>query len=36
MRYLQGHDARPGELLTLARHLRIGTVMAETMELLLA
>jgi hypothetical protein len=35
-RYLQGRDARPGELLALARHLRIGTVMADTMEPLLA
>jgi predicted transcriptional regulator of viral defense system len=35
-RYLQRQDARPGELLALARHLRIGTVMAETMEPLLA
>ncbi len=35
-RYLQSPDARPGELLALARHLRIGTVMAETMEPLMA
>lgn len=35
-RYLQSRDAKPGELLTLARQLRIGTVMAETMEPLLA
>jgi predicted transcriptional regulator of viral defense system len=35
-RYLQSRDAKPGELLTLARQLRIGTVMAETMEAMLA
>lgn len=35
-RYLQGRDARPGELLALARQLRVGTVMAEAMEPLLA
>jgi predicted transcriptional regulator of viral defense system len=35
-RYLQGRDANPGELLALARRLRIGTVMANTMEPLLA
>lgn len=35
-RYLQGGDARPGELLALARHLRVGSVMAEAMEPLLA
>lgn len=35
-RYLQGRDAKPGELLTLARQLRIGTVMAEMLEPLLA
>jgi hypothetical protein len=35
-RYLQGRDARPGELLALARQLRVGTVMAEVMESMLA
>jgi hypothetical protein len=35
-RYLQGPDAKPGELLALARQLRIGTVMAEMLEPLLA
>lgn len=35
-RYLQSGDAKPGELLALARRLRIGTVMAEAMEPLLA
>jgi predicted transcriptional regulator of viral defense system len=35
-RYLQGREARPGELLALARQLRVGTVMAEAMEPLLA
>ena len=35
-RYLQGRDARPGDLLALARQLRVGTVMAEAMEPLLA
>ncbi len=35
-RYLQGGDARPGELLVLARRLRVGSVMAEAMEPLLA
>jgi predicted transcriptional regulator of viral defense system len=35
-RYLQSRDAKPGELLALARQLRIGTVMAETMEAMLA
>lgn len=35
-RYLQGQDAKPGELLALARQLRIGTVMADTIEPLLA
>ncbi len=35
-RYLQGRDAKPGELLALARQLRVGTVMAESMEPLLA
>jgi len=34
--YLQGRDAKPGELLALARRLRIGTVMAEVLESLLA
>lgn len=35
-RYLQSSDAKPGELLALARRLRVGTVMAEAMEPLLA
>ena len=35
-RYLQGGDARPAELLGMARRLRIGSVMAEAMEPLLA
>ena len=35
-RYLQGGDAKPGELLALARRLRVGSVMAEAMEPLLA
>jgi predicted transcriptional regulator of viral defense system len=35
-RYLQGREAKPGELLALARELRVGTVMAEAMEPLLA
>jgi predicted transcriptional regulator of viral defense system len=35
-RYLQGGDAKPGELLALARRLRVGSVMAQTMEPLLA
>lgn len=35
-RYLQGGDAQPGELLALARRLRVGSVMAEAMEPLLA
>ena len=35
-RYLQGRDARPGDLLALARQLRVGTVMAEVMEPMLA
>jgi predicted transcriptional regulator of viral defense system len=35
-RYLQGRDAKPGDLLALARQLRVGTVMAEAMEPLLA
>jgi predicted transcriptional regulator of viral defense system len=34
--YLRDRDARPGELLGLARRLRIGTVMAEALEPLLA
>lgn len=35
-RYLQGSDARPAELLVLARRLRVGSVMAEAMKPLLA
>jgi predicted transcriptional regulator of viral defense system len=35
-RYLESRDARPGELLVLARQLRAGTVMAAAMEPLLA
>jgi predicted transcriptional regulator of viral defense system len=35
-RYLQGGEAKPGELLALARRLRIGSVMAEVLEPLLA
>jgi predicted transcriptional regulator of viral defense system len=35
-RYLQSRDAKPGELLALARQLRVGTVMAGAMESLLA
>jgi predicted transcriptional regulator of viral defense system len=35
-KYLQSADAKPSELLGLARRLRIGTVMAEAMEPLLA
>lgn len=35
-RYLQGGDARPAELLAMARRLRIGSVMAKAMEPLLA
>ena len=35
-KYLQSEDAKPGELLALARRLRIGTVMAEAMEPLMA
>jgi predicted transcriptional regulator of viral defense system len=31
-RYLQHRDAKPGELLALARHLRVGPVMAGAME----
>jgi len=34
--YLQSQEAQPAELLALARRLRVGTVMAETMEPLLA
>lgn len=34
--YLRAGDAKPGELLVLARQLRIGTVMAEVLEPLLA
>jgi predicted transcriptional regulator of viral defense system len=33
--YLREGDAKPGELLALARQLRIGTVMAEVLEPLL-
>lgn len=35
-RYLQSNDARPGELLSLARRLRAGTVVAAAVEPLLA
>ncbi len=35
-RYLQGGDAKPGELLAVARRLRVGSVMAEAIEPLLA
>lgn len=35
-RYLQGSHAKPEELLALARYLRVGSVMAEAMEPLLA
>lgn len=35
-RYLQDGDARPAELLAMARRLRVGSVMAEAMEPLLA
>lgn len=35
-RYLQGADAKPGELLALARPLRIASVISVAMELLLA
>jgi len=35
-RYLQGGEAKPGELLALARRLRVGSVMAQAMEPLLA
>lgn len=34
--YLRAKDAKPGELLALARSLRIGTVMAEALEHLLS
>jgi predicted transcriptional regulator of viral defense system len=34
--YLRRRDARPGELLALARQLRVGTVMAQALEPLLA
>jgi predicted transcriptional regulator of viral defense system len=34
--YLQGGDAKPADLLTMARRLRVGSVMAEAMEPLLA
>ncbi len=30
--YLRTHDANPGELLALARRLRIGTIMAQVLE----
>jgi predicted transcriptional regulator of viral defense system len=35
-RYLDGRDARPGELLALARKLRAGRAMADAMEPMLA
>jgi len=35
-RYLRRRDAMPGELVALARQLRIGTVMADALETLLA
>jgi predicted transcriptional regulator of viral defense system len=35
-RYLQGGDAKPAELLAMARRLRVGSVMAGAMEPLLA
>lgn len=35
-RYLQGGDARPAELLAMARRLRVGSVIAEAMGPLLA
>ena len=35
-RYLQGGDAKPGELLALARQLRIASVVSAAMEPLLA
>jgi antitoxin (DNA-binding transcriptional repressor) of toxin-antitoxin stability system len=34
--YLDGRDARPGELLALARELRTGKAMADALETLLA
>jgi predicted transcriptional regulator of viral defense system len=34
--YLDGRDARPGELLALARELRTGTAMADALETMLA
>jgi antitoxin (DNA-binding transcriptional repressor) of toxin-antitoxin stability system len=34
--YLDGRDARPGELLALARELRVGRAMADAMEPMLA
>lgn len=34
-RYLRSDDAKPGELLALARRLRVGSIMAEAMEPLL-
>jgi hypothetical protein len=35
-RYLQGNDAKPDELLALARQLRIASVVSMAMESLLA
>lgn len=35
-RYLQNSDARPADLLAMARRLRVGSVMAEAMKPLLA
>jgi len=35
-RYLEGGDARPADLLAMARRLRVGSVMAKAMEPLLA
>jgi predicted transcriptional regulator of viral defense system len=35
-RYLDGRDARPGELLALARQLRVGKAMADALEPMLA
>lgn len=34
--YLRRQDAKPGELLTLARQLRVGSVMSEVLEPLLS
>jgi predicted transcriptional regulator of viral defense system len=34
--YLDGRDARPGELLALARELRTGKAMADALETMLA